>query len=103
MQLHIDARLEPPLYVIRYPFDLPGKPGLSRQLAREEAKASMSRPSDSTYFRARAEAHERSAAQTKHPAARAAHLDFADRYRQRSLEAGDDNLTDWINEGGSWR
>lgn len=99
MRLPIDPCLKHSLDVIRRPVDLPGKLGELRA-AREDAEASVSPEDDWNYFRARAEEHGRMAAEAKHPAARAAHVELAERYYERSLEADDGS---WTNEGGSWQ
>jgi hypothetical protein len=57
------------------------------------------------YCRARAEAEAIRATEATHPAARAAHLEMAARYRERALAArqlGIPEIQDWTSEGGSW-
>ena len=99
MRLPIDPRLELSLDATRRPVNLPGKLG-ELPAAREDAEASVSTADDRNYFRTRAEEHGRMAAEAKNPAARAAHLELAERYYERSIEA---DVGAWVNEGGSWQ
>lgn len=84
MRLFIDPRLDLSFDVIGCPVNQPDKLG---RAARDDAEASPSTADDSNYFRARAEEHGRLAAEAKCPAARAAHVEFAKRYYERSLKA----------------
>jgi hypothetical protein len=59
---------------------------------------------EADYCRARAEAETRRAGEALHPAARAAHLEMAWRYRARAFaarEAGIAGLQVWTSKGGS--